>query len=302
MVNPALQSMTGYATRTGSHETWTWTWELRSVNARGLDIKLRVPDWVTGLEPEARKRVSAALERGNVSGGLRLGRSGDAAGLVNETALAALLHSVAHVTNAAKAAGVALDAPSALDLLGARGVAEADQAGPDEIAALKTVLLDDLSETLAAFLESRTSEGAALEAILSGQLDTLTGLVDQAADLAIKRSETGAARLKTQVTNLLEAAEEAAPDPHRLAQELALLAVKGDVTEEIDRLRAHVSAARGLLEKGGPIGRRLDFLCQEFNREANTLCSKSQDTDLTTVGLEIKVTIDQMREQVQNLE
>ncbi|MEM8581364.1 MAG: YicC/YloC family endoribonuclease, partial [Pseudomonadota bacterium] len=294
MVNPALRSMTGYATRTGHHESWQWTWELRSVNARGLDIKLRVPDWVTGLEPDARKLLSGALERGNVSGGLRLGRAGDAAGMVNESTLAALLESVAHITNAAKAAGVALSAPSALDLLGARGVADADQASADEIAVLKKVLLKDLEATLSAFLESRNTEGTALQTIVSEQVERIAELVNRAEMLAVQRAETGAARLKTQITALLEAAHDAAPDAQRLAQELAILAVKGDVTEEIDRLRAHITAAGDLLAKGGPVGRRLDFLCQEFNREANTLCSKSQDTDLTAVGLEIKVTIDQM--------
>lgn len=302
MVNPALHSMTGYATRTGSLENWSWTWELRTVNARGLDIKLRVPDWVPGLEPEMRKQVSAALQRGNVSGGLRLGKTGDAGGVVNETTLAALMESLAHVTNAAKAAGLALASPSALDLLGARGVTDAEETSPEEIAALKAALLDDLRESLSALLDSRAAEGAALKTILLDQLDRMGTLVEKAAELAVQRSETGAARLKTQIAALLEAADEAAPDPQRLAQELALLAVKGDVTEEIDRLQAHITAARDLLAKGGPVGRRLDFLCQEFNREANTLCSKSQDTELTAVGLELKVLVDQMREQVQNLE
>lgn len=302
MVNPALRSMTGYATRTGSHEYWAWTWELRSVNARGLDIKLRVPDWVTGLEPEARKLLSGALERGNVSGGLRLGKSGDAGGLVNEDALGTLLDSIAHVTNAAKAAGVTLVAPSALDVLAARGVGDADQASPEEVAALKSVLLDDLRTTLTAFVDSRSTEGAALYDVLRDQLSRLSDLVDKAADLAAERAETGAARLRTQLSTILDGIDEGAPDPQRLAQELALLAVKGDVTEEIDRLRAHIAASTALLTKGGPVGRRLDFMCQEFNREANTLCSKAQDTDLTAAGVEIKVVIDQMREQVQNLE
>ncbi|WP_425090323.1 YicC/YloC family endoribonuclease [Tropicimonas sp. S265A] len=302
MVNLSLHSMTGYATRTGGTETWGWTWELRSVNARGLDIKLRVPDWVTGLEPAARKTLSADLERGNVTGGLRLARAGEAAGVVNEVALEALLRTVGHVTNAALAEGMTLAPPSALDLMAVKGINDGDQASVSEITELREALLVDLALTLEAFIESRAEEGAALGTILNDQITRIAALTDTAMRQADARAETGAARLKTQVATLLEAAGQDAPDPQRIAQELAVLAVKGDVTEEIDRLRAHVAAARDLLAKGGPVGRRLDFLCQEFNREANTLCSKSQDTDLTATGMEIKVVIDQMREQVQNLE
>jgi uncharacterized protein (TIGR00255 family) len=302
MVNSVLRSMTGYAAQTGSHDTWAWTWEVRSVNARGLDIKLRVPDWVSGLEAAARKTLAGALDRGNVTANLRLGRASEAHGMVNEEALAGLLRGVAHVTNAARAAGVDLAAPSALDVLSARGVGDTDQATAEETAALRATLLADLAGVLDAFLQSRAEEGAALDKILTDQMTRLEALIDTATEQAAARTETGAARLTAQVARLLDAAGEGAPDPQRIAQELALLAVKGDVTEEIDRLRAHIAAVRDLLTRGGPVGRRLDFLCQEFNREANTLCSKSQDTALTATGLEIKVLIDQMREQVQNLE
>lgn len=302
MVNPVLRSMTGYATHNGQLRSWSWVWEFRSVNARGLDIKLRVPDWITGLEPEARKLITSAVDRGNVTANLRMSRSGEATGVVNETALAELLKSLSHISNAATAVGVSLAAPTALDIMAARGIGDADQSDPDEIAQLRAAVITDLDQAVRAFLESRAEEGLALKSVLEQQLTRLAELTDSAAQLAKARTEVGADRFKAQVSALLEATGDSAPDRQRLAQEIAILAVKGDVTEEIDRLRAHIGSAKDLLIKAGPVGRRLDFLCQEFNREANTLCSKSQDTDLTATGLEIKVIIDQMREQVQNLE
>jgi len=302
MVNSALRSMTGYATRDGGLAPWTWVWELRAVNARGLDLKLRLVDWVPGLEPAVRAKLSAAAKRGNLSVSLRMARGTGAEATLNEAALAAVLTQVAHVTNAARAAGLETAPPTALALLSSGGVMEANPEDPRALEALQTALLADLDRAIVTFSAARAAEGAALHGVLSKQLTQIARLTDQAAEQAQARRQSGAARLKEQVAALLEAAGEGAPDPQRLAQELALLAVKGDVTEEIDRLKAHVAAAKGLLTQADPVGRRLDFLCQEFNREANTLCSKSQDTALTGLGLELKVLIEQMREQVQNIE
>jgi len=195
--------------------------------------------------------------------------------------------------------GLSLAPSKASDLLALRGMLEPGVI-QDDVAPLIRQLKQEFTPLVGAFVEMRRTEGAALIDLLAAQLDRVETFTARAAELAETRKAAMAETLKTNLARVLNNADGA--DPARVAQELALIAVKADITEEIDRLGAHVTAARDLLAKGGPVGRKLDFLMQEFNREANTLCSKSQSTDLTAVGLELKAVIDQMREQVQNVE
>ena len=292
-------SMTGYATESGEiaceGECWRWIWEIRSVNGRGLDLRLRVPDWIEGLEPEARALVGGAAARGNVTLSLRVTRA--EGGPLEPGRVAGALAAVAGVERAARDAGLRLRRSTAAELLALRPSGEAET--PDT-AALRAAVVAGLPALLDAFAAARAAEGRALAALLSAQVDRIAALAEAARPLAEARRERAAEALRENVARLLGASE--ALDEARLAQELALLAVKLDVTEELDRLEAHVAAARTLLAETAPVGRRLDFLTQEFNREANTLCSKSQDIELTRLGLDLKAAVDQMREQVQNVE
>ncbi len=296
-----VNSMTGFASSQGGQGMHSWVWELRSVNAKGLDLRLRIPDWLEGLEAFVRKTLSESLTRGNVSVTLRLNRMEDAAGAfsVNEAALNSALESLRRTEEAALRMGVDLRPSSAADILGLRGVLE-QAAVQDDPAPLVAVMKQDLLTLLAELTAMRRAEGSQLAEILRRQISEVETLTATAAGLAEARKPQMAETLRSNLQRVLLSAD--GVDADRLAQELALIAVKTDVTEEIDRLGAHVQAARDLLATGGAVGRRLDFLMQEFNREANTLCSKSQSSDLTAVGLELKAAIDQMREQVQNLE
>ncbi|WP_236045220.1 MULTISPECIES: YicC/YloC family endoribonuclease [Pseudooceanicola] len=292
--------MTAFAAGQGSGEGYGWTWELRSVNGKGLDLRLRVPDWVPGLEAALRARLTEAMARGNVTLSLRLSRDEGITSLrVNEGQLAAVLAALVRVEQAAARSGVPLAPSRAADLLGQRGVLEM-AAADEDASGLKPELLADLEPVLAQFLAMRAAEGAALRAVMTEQLAQIEALVTRADAAAEARLPRQRAAMEAALTRVLS--EAAGTDPQRLTQELALIAIKADVTEELDRLRAHVGAARDLLAQAQPVGRRLDFLMQEFNREANTLCSKAQDPDLTAVGLELKTIIDQLREQVQNVE
>ncbi len=295
-----IHSMTGFASGKGAFAGYSWGWELRSVNGKGLDLRLRVPDWIPGLETALRAELAKSVARGNVSLSLRIQRAEDAGSLaLNAELLDAVLGALAQVETAAQARGVTLAPSRASDLLGLRGIL--DTAGDtNDTGALLAQIKREFAPLVAAFLDMRRSEGKALHGVLSQHLDTVEGLIAQAAELAASRREAMPETLRANLARVLDNAETA--DPDRVAQELALIAVKADVTEEIDRLGAHVRAARGLLDQGGAVGRRLDFLMQEFNREANTLCAKSQSTELTAVGLELKAVIDRMREQVQNIE
>jgi len=295
-----IRSMTGFASAKGELAPFTWGWELRSVNGKGLDLRLRVPEWLDGLEAALRADLSKALTRGNVTLSLRLTRSDNAANAVlNPALLAAALDALARIEAEAQARCVDLAPSRASDLLALRGMMEAGGEAED-YSALVAQLKAELRPLITAFLDMRRAEGKALEKLLRGQLDQVVTLVDEAAALAHARKSAMAETLRTNLARVLDNVDGA--DPDRVAQELALIAVKADVTEELDRLGAHVEAARELLDKGGAVGRKLDFLMQEFNREANTLCSKSQNSDLTRVGLDLKAVIDQMREQVQNVE
>lgn len=293
-------SMTAFASRTGDLGPVSWVWDMRGVNGRGLDLRLRLPDGLDGLEQALRAKITTALTRGNVTVTLRLTRDEAGGGMrLDEAALAAVLQALDNVQERAFAMGVTLGQPTAADVLAQRGVLVSAVAETDN-GALVTALTQDFAAMLAAFTAMRASEGAALLDVITGQLSRIAELIEQSATAAAERAPTQRATLQAALVRVMESVAEA--DPARIAQELALIAVKSDVTEEIDRLRAHVAAARALLAQDNPAGRKLDFLAQEFNREANTLCAKAQSSTLTAIGLDLKAVIEQMREQIQNVE
>ena len=292
--------MTGFAAQSGMFDAHRWAWEMRSVNGKGLDVRLRVPDWIDGLEAALRPMITACAKRGNVTVSLRIAREDAAVSTsVNMAQASAAISALREIAAEAAAQGLDLAPTRASDIALMRGVME-QNATQDDPAPLRAALLDDIKAVLTAFDEMRLTEGAALARILTDQLAEVETLVTEAEGLAEARKDDVAATLKRNLARVLDNSD--GTDPDRVAQELALLAVKADITEELDRLRTHVAAARGHLAEGGPVGRKLDFLMQEFNREANTLCSKAQNADLTRVGLALKALIDQMREQVQNVE
>jgi uncharacterized protein (TIGR00255 family) len=296
-----FQSMTGFAALAGGAGELAWSWEARSVNGRGLDIRVRLPEGFEVLEAPLRAELARVFSRGSITVGLKLGR-GASGGLarLNTDNLRAAMEAADLVADLAAQRGLGLAPFTALDLMNLRNVLEVDAGLPSDDPIVRTALAGQIAPLAAALSAARVAEGAKLRAMLDER-------VTRIAELAAAARETGGARdarrgdlLRQRVAALLEATD--AVDEARLAQELALLAVKADVSEEIDRLAAHVGAARELLAGGGPVGRKLDFLTQEFNREVNTLCSKSASGDLTAIGLELKVVIDQVREQVQNVE
>lgn len=295
-----VHSMTGFASGTGAQAAYSWHWELRSVNAKGLDVRLRVPDWIEGLEASLRAQLSKSVSRGNVTLTLRVQREDSAGALkVNETVLSSVLTALAHVQNVATARGVTLAPTTGADLLTQRGVLE-QSAVEDDGKTLSAILVADVEAVLAQFLKMRADEGQALHAVLSRALNDITDLVAEAEAAVTARKDENEAAFRAAVLRITQNSE--VVEEQRIAQELAVLAVKADVTEEIDRLHAHIVAAAALLQERKPVGRKFDFLMQEFNREANTLCAKSQNKQLTRMGLDLKTVIDQMREQVQNVE
>lgn len=295
--------MTGHADASGAAGGIGWAWEARSVNGRGLDFRIRLAEGFEGLEPQVRAALSGQFVRGSFSVTLRVNRAPAGAGQqVNQAALATAIAGAQAARAAAEAVGLALAPMTLGELLAMRGVLETGQAAPLEDPAVGAALLSSLARVVEGLAGARAAEGQALAAVLAGQIDRIEALVAAARESATARGARNASLLRERVEAVTGAAAGAPVDAARLAQELALLAVRLDVTEEIDRLTAHVAAARRLVAGAAPVGRKLDFLVQEFNREANTLCSKAQDTALTTIGLELKLVIDQMREQVQNLE
>jgi len=293
-----IKSMTGFARADGTAGLFSWHWELRSVNGRGLDVRLRVPPGFEALEPRIREAVARRVGRGSLSVNLSAKRThGQTEIRLNEIALKQVLAAVETLK-----AAVDVAPPSAEALLNVRGVLELVEPEEDEAEAAQRTeaMLASLDEALDGMVRARSEEGGRLKDIVVRQLADIERLVG-----GIERSpsRTPAAvrqRLREQVGKLLETG--VALDEARLYQEAALLAARADVEEELKRLAAHVSAARELLGKAEPAGRRLDFLAQEFNREANTLCSKASDPETARSGLELKAVIDQMREQVQNIE
>jgi uncharacterized protein (TIGR00255 family) len=294
----ALSSMTGFARCSGLIGAYTWGWELRSVNGRGLELRLRLPLGWEALEPQLRAKAAEILARGTIHCTLSLRRH-DLAPIVkvNEPVLEALLsamHAVAHRIDAA---------PARLDgILGFKGIIELMEQEEDENARLEAeaAVTAGFADAVADLAAMRRREGSALGALLDARLEQIGNLAERAEAAPGRRPEAIRVRLAEQIALLLSASDRF--DTDRLHQEAVLLAAKADVREEIDRLDAHVRQGRELLAQGGAIGRRLDFLAQEMQREANTLCAKANDLELTSVGLELKTIVEQFREQVQNLE
>jgi uncharacterized protein (TIGR00255 family) len=294
----SVSSMTGFARAEDMVHGTGFAWELRSVNGKGLEIRLRLPPGLERLETLVRQAVQRKFSRGNIQATLTLARQASvSAPVINE----ALLREVA--ARATKlAADYGLAPPSADGLLALRGVmepAEPEQ-GEEERAATDTALLATLDRAIDALEAARAAEGQVLAPILLGHVAAIEALAHEAESDPARDAAAIRARIGEQVRMLLGASS--GFDEARLHQEAALLATRADVREELDRLAAHVLAARELIETGGPVGRKLDFLSQEFIRESNTLCSKSNAASLTAIGLRLKGVVDQFREQVQNLE
>lgn len=294
-----LQSMTGFARldgRTGRHQ---WAWELRSVNGKGLDLRLRLPQGLERLEAEIRRVASGHFSRGNIQASLTI-QAGETRveAVVNDAALQAVLDLRGRLE------GVIDPAPLRFDtLLALRGVVDFRDVADDpaEAESLDRDLLAGFERAAAAMAAMREAEGAALAAVLLAQVGAVETLATLVENDSSRSPEQIRARLESQVASLLGGTS-GTLDRDRLHAEVAILATKADVREEIDRLKSHIAAARDLLARGGPVGRKLDFLAQEFNRESNTICSKSSSAAVTAAGIELKVVIDQFREQVQNLE
>lgn len=292
----ALQSMTGFARRTGTADIQAWVWELKSVNARGLDVRLRVPPGLDLIGDEARKRVLAAFNRGTINGTLTLtSETSGALPRVNGEALRAVLASLSAVELPDGIAPLSFDG-----LLAVRGVVELSEHAGLSPEALQAPLLAGLDLAIADLKAARLEEGRALAAILDGQMKAVAALTAEIEAHPGRSPEATRQRLSEQVAALMAAS--AGLDQTRLHQEAAILAVKADIREELDRLKAHLDALKGLLAQGGHMGRKLDFLAQEFGREASTLCAKAGDVTVSGLGLELRTIVDQMREQVQNVE
>jgi uncharacterized protein (TIGR00255 family) len=290
--------MTGFARAHGAAGAYGWAWEVKSVNSKGLDLRLRLPPGWDAIEAPVRAAAAKSLARGAVSANLEVKREGAVAAVrVNEEVLAAVLATMQSVAKRVDAQAPTLDG-----ILGMKGVIEVVEAevSEDDRRKAEAAVVAGFDKALADLVTARRSEGEALRQILTGRIEEISRLVAAAEASPARKPEAIRARLSEQVALLLDTG--AKFDPDRLHQEALLIAAKVDVREEIDRLQAHVAAARELLKNGGAVGRRLDFLAQEFNRESNTLCAKANDASLTAVGLELKATVDQFREQVQNLE
>jgi uncharacterized protein (TIGR00255 family) len=294
----ALKSMTGFARAGGNSTGYAWTWEIKSVNGKGFDARVRVPAMVDGLDIQARKRLGGRFKRGSFNVNLTLTGEGSEQNLsLNREAMDKLLEIAADFKDAPGVQPATLDG-----LLAIRGILEiaTDDISDAERSALSDDLLAGLDQTAVALEEARGEEGAALQAVLAGFVDSIESLAAEAGECDAARPQAIRDRLAAKIGDLL--AGDNPMTPERLDQEAALLAVKADIREELDRLTAHIAGARELMESTDAVGRRLDFLAQEFNREANTLCSKSGDVALTKIGLELKAVIDQFREQLQNVE
>jgi len=293
-----IKSMTGFARADGAAGSTSWHWELRSVNGRGLDLRLRLPPGFEGLEPRVREAANKRLVRGSLSINLNVKRSEGVSQIrLNEPALRQVLAALDKLQAMAN-----VEAPRAEGLLGIRGVlefVEADE-GEEAARARAEAMLASLGQALESLVAARAGEGRRLEAVIVEQLVSIEKLVEAVQRSPARTPEAIRQRLKEQLNRLLEPGVPL--DETRLYQEAALLATRADVEEELKRLTAHIAGARELLASGEPAGRRLDFLAQEFNREANTLCSKANDAETTRAGLELKAVIDQLREQVQNIE
>ena len=287
--------MTGFAADDGSHGEASWTWSLKSVNGKSLDVRWRMPGRMDSLEASLKKLLQAQVSRGSVSASLQLDLPGRRPEVtIDEAALDQLAQLVRRRDGTA---------PDTAALLGLPGVLETRSAtlSDEEQGALNEAVLQSFGEAAAALRTARLGEGAQLHAILTGLVDQIEALVAQAEPETDAVAQVVAERLTALASDLAAKAGTTLPED-RLAQEAAVLATKADVREELDRLRAHIESARGLLNAGEPVGRKLDFLAQEFMREANTLCSKAGSMSLTNTGLALKSVVDQFKEQVANVE
>ncbi|MBM6594320.1 YicC/YloC family endoribonuclease [Microvirga pudoricolor] len=294
----SIASMTGFAREAGTTGSYQWAWELKTVNGRGLEVRVRTPSSLDAVGEDARAGILKALSRGQGQLNLSLSRAAAAPKVrVNREVLDSLLQAVSGLNLPANVQPASLDG-----LLNVRGVVEIDEEGgePGQDAALAADLKAGIGRLIDSLKTARLREGQALTGVLEQQLATVSRLVDEAEAAPARQPEAIRAKLDAQIAQVLESKTQL--DPARLHQEAMLIAARADIREELDRLRAHVEAARTLLGEGGPVGRRLDFLAQEFGREANTLCSKANDVSLSRIGLELKAVIEQFREQVQNVE
>jgi len=293
-----LSSMTGFARSHGASGPYNFEWELKSVNAKGFDLRLRLPQGWDELEAFAKKRAAELLSRGTVYANFNVKRA-DALSTVriNEDVLAAVVKVASSLSGRIDAV-----APSIDGLLAIKGVIEVvePERNEDEDKAAVAAASAAFDEALKNLVVMRRREGEALGQILSQRMDEMAALAKRAEDAPGRKPEAIKARLAEQIAALLETSDRF--DPDRLNQEALLIAAKADIREELDRIASHIAQAREIIGKGGAIGRRLDFLAQEFNREVNTTCSKSNDVELTNIGLEMKNVVEQFREQVQNLE
>jgi len=294
----ALSSMTGFARCNGTSGAYAWAWELRSVNGKNLDLRLRLPPGWDAVETPVRAKAAEMLSRGTIHGTLSARREGVAPLVrINEPVLAAVLSTMREVARRVEAAPARLD--GILAVKGVIEVTDQEESEEDRRAAERAVIAG-FAEALAALAGVRRQEGAALAGVLGTRLDQIDRLAARADAAPGRRAEAIRSRLAEQVAALIDVSDRF--DADRLHQEAILIASKADVREELDRLAAHIAQGRNLLTQGGAVGRRLDFLAQELQREANTLCAKSNDVELTTIGLELKSLVEQFREQVQNLE
>jgi uncharacterized protein (TIGR00255 family) len=293
-----ISSMTGFAREAGSSGTVSWAWEVKSVNGRNLDVRVRVPPGFDAVGEEARKLVAGCLTRGSVQIGLTVQRleARRAAVRINTDVLTSLAGALASLPAELPFSPATMDG-----LLQVRGVVEVDDQEDQSLSAdLQTSLVAAMAKASQALVLARQQEGAALHDVLSQQLASMRDLVTRVEDHPARTTEVIRARLQAQVAALLDG--QTALDANRLYQEAAILATRADVREELDRLSSHVDATRELLAQGGAIGRKLDFLAQEFGREASTLCAKANHVELSRIGLELRALVDQFREQVQNVE
>jgi uncharacterized protein (TIGR00255 family) len=294
----ALSSMTGFARSHGASGPYAFEWELKSVNAKGFDLRMRLPAGWDELEAFAKKRAGEVLSRGTVYANLNVKRTNAASTVrVNEDVLASVVKVASQLAGKIDAV-----APSVDGLLSIKGVIEIVEPESDEAEdqAARAVAAAAFDEALASLVVMRQREGVALGQILMQRMDEIEILAKKAETAPGRKPEAIRARLAEQIAMLLESSDRF--DADRLTQEALLIAAKADIREELDRIASHLSQVREMIGKGGPVGRRLDFLAQEFNREVNTCCSKSNDIELTNTGLEMKNVVEQFREQVQNLE
>ena len=293
----AISSMTGFARSQGAFDGLTWQWEIRSVNGKALDVRCRLPAGFEALEAPVKAAAAQAFKRGNLQVGLAVAGSAAETVQLNEAVLDQIVAAGEGLRN--RIGGEALRADV---LLGLHGVLEVGAGMEDETAAehRNAAMLASFDAALQSLAAARDAEGGRLQAIVAAQVDRIAQLAEAARNNPARSVEVIRAKLAEQVARLLETG--ASFDQDRLHQEAVLLATRSDIQEELDRLDSHVEAARALLGSGEAVGRKFDFLAQEFNREANTLCSKAADRTLTTIGLDLKTVIDQMREQIQNIE